>query len=162
MNSETTQMRAEALEAPAAVARQLAHGDAAYRRIGAALRETPPKALLTVARGSSGDAALFMAYLIMARLGRLVTSLPMSIVTLYQSQIDCDGLVAFAFSQSGQSPDLVGPMRFFQSGGARTAAIVNDEASPLAQACGCVLPLHAGAEASVAATRSFIAQLVAG
>src|SRR5205085_1780764 len=83
-----------------------------------ALREPPPKALLTVARGSSGDAALFMAYLIMARLGRLVTSLPMSIVTLYQSQIDCDGLVAFAFSQSGQSPDLVAPMRFFQSGGA--------------------------------------------
>ena len=50
------------------------------------------------------NAAHFMAYLIMARMGRLVTSLPMSLITLYQSQIRCEGLVSFAFSQSGQSP----------------------------------------------------------
>jgi glucosamine--fructose-6-phosphate aminotransferase (isomerizing) len=162
MTAEITRMRAEALEAPTAVARQLAQGDDVVRRFGAALRDAPPASLLTVARGSSGHAAQFMAYLIMARLGRLVTSLPMSIITLYQSQIMCEGLVAFAFSQSGQSPDLVGPMRFFRAGGARTVAFVNDEASPLAQASDCVLPLHAGVEASVAATKSFIAQLVAG
>jgi glucosamine--fructose-6-phosphate aminotransferase (isomerizing) len=162
MTITTSKMRDEALEAPAAVARQLAHDEAAYRRFGAQLREHAPSALLTVARGSSDHAAHFMAYLIMARLGRLVTSLPMSLITLYQSKIDCDGLVSLAFSQSGQSPDLVAPTRFFGAGGARTAAFVNDAASPLAQAAQWVFPLHAGAEASVAATKSFIAQLVAG
>jgi glucosamine--fructose-6-phosphate aminotransferase (isomerizing) len=103
-----------------------------------------------------------MAYLVMARLGRLVTSLPMSVVTLYQSQMQCDGLVSLAFSQSGQSPDLVSPTRFLRAGGARTVAIVNQPDSPLGEAAEWVLPLHAGPERSVAATKSYIAQLVAG
>ena len=78
-------MLIEAREAPAAVARQFAESALAYRDFGALLRETNPGSLLTVARGSSDHAAHFMAYLIMARLGRLVTSLPMSLITLYQS-----------------------------------------------------------------------------
>jgi len=155
-------MRAEALEAPAAVARQLAHDAHAYRELGALLRGAPPSSMLTVARGSSDHAAHYMAYLVMARLGRLVTSLPMSIVTLYQSRIACDGLAAFAFSQSGQSPDLVTPMRAFAEGGATTVAFVNDAESPLAAAADWGLPLHAGPETSVAATKSFVTQLVAG
>ena len=157
-----TRMLEEAQEAPTAIARQLAAGDGAYTDFGTLLRRTDPRALLTVARGSSDHAAHFMAYLIMARLGRLVTSLPMSLITLYQSQIVCDGLVSFAFSQSGQSPDLVAPMEFFSAGNAVTASFVNDPASPLAGASRFVFPLHAGAETSVAATKSFIAQLVAG
>ena len=127
-------MLLEAREAPNAVATQLAHNDQQYHDFGALLRQQPPSSVLTVARGSSDHAAHFMAYLIMARLGRLVTSLPMSLITLYQSQIVCDGLVSMAFSQSGQSPDLVAPTRFFSEGGARTAAFVNDPDSPLAKA----------------------------
>lgn len=155
-------MLAEALEAPAAVSQQLAQDDESYKDFGALLRTKSPTSLLTVARGSSDHSAHFMAYLIMARLGRIVTSLPMSLITLYQSQIICKGLASFAFSQSGQSPDLVAPMRFFTSGGAMTAAFVNDPKSPLAHAAQRVFPLHAGQESSVAATKSFIAQLVAG
>jgi len=155
-------MLVEAREAPAAVARQLANDEDAYRGFGAALRARPPASMLTLARGSSDHAAHFMAYLIMARMGKLVTSLPMSLVTLYQSRIERQGLTAFAFSQSGQSPDLVEPARYFGEGGAVTAAFVNDTASPLAKAVRHVFPLHAGAEASVAATKSFIAQLAGG
>lgn len=152
----------EAREAPLAVARQLAADGPAYQRFGEQLRAAPPSSLLTVARGSSDHAAHYAAYLLMARLGRLVTSLPMSLVTLYQSRIDCRGLASFAFSQSGQSPDLVEPTRYFREGGAVTAAFVNDADSPLARAAQWQFPLHAGSETSVAATKSFIAQLVAG
>jgi len=158
----TSRMLEEASHAPEAIARLLAEDADAYASLGAGLRALPPISLLTVARGSSDHAAHYMAYLIMARLGRLVTSLPMSLITLYQSRIVCDGLVSMAFSQSGQSPDLVAPTRFFRAGGARTVAFVNDPASPLAQASQWVFPLHAGAEQSVAATKSYIAQLVAG
>jgi len=157
-----SRMLEECLAAPAAVARQLAADGAAYAALGADLRQHPPAGLLTVARGSSDHAAQYMAYLVMARLGRLVTSLPMSLVTLYQSRIDCEGLVSLAFSQSGQSPDLVAPTKFFRAGGARTVAFVNAGNSPLADAAGYVFPLHAGPELSVAATKSYIAQLVAG
>jgi glucosamine--fructose-6-phosphate aminotransferase (isomerizing) len=86
----------------------------------------------------------------------------MSLITLYQSRIACDGLVSFAFSQSGQSPDLVVPTKFFREGGARTVAFVNAGGSPLAEAAEHVFSLHAGPENSVAATKSYIAQLVAG
>jgi glucosamine--fructose-6-phosphate aminotransferase (isomerizing) len=155
-------MLAEARQAPQAVADQLAHNADEYSAFGALLRQQNPSAVLTVARGSSDHAAHFLAYLVMARMGRLVTSLPMSLITLYQSQIACKGLVSLAFSQSGQSPDLVAPTRFFSEGGAVTAAFVNKADSPLAQAAQWVFPLHAGIEASVAATKSYIAQLVAG
>ena len=158
----TTKMLEECLAAPAAVARQLAADHGAYAALGASFREQPPTGMLTIARGSSDHAAHFMAYLVMARLGQLVTSLPMSLVTLYQSKIASAGLVSMAFSQSGQSPDLVAPTQFFRSGGARTVAFVNAAASPLAEAAQFVFPLHAGPEQSVAATKSYIAQLVAG
>jgi hypothetical protein len=68
----------EAREAPGAVARLLAADGDVYASLGAELRERPPQSLLTIARGSSDHAAHYMAYLIMARLGRLVTSLPMA------------------------------------------------------------------------------------
>ena len=155
-------MLVEAREAPAAVARQLGADGDKYAALGALLRRETPSALLTIARGSSDHAAHYAAFLIMARLGRLVTSMPMSLVTLYQSQLACRGLASLAFSQSGQSPDLVGPTQYFRQGGAVTCAFVNDAASPLAQAAEWVFPLHAGEEKSVAATKSFIAQLVAG
>lgn len=157
-----TQMHKEAAEAPAAVARMLESEAPAFAELGSALRGQPPLSLLTVARGSSDHAALYMAYLVMARLGRLVTSLPMSMVTLYQSQLVCDGLVALAFSQSGQSPDLVAPIEYFGARGARTVCFVNDTASPLARASQRCVGLHAGAELSVAATKSYVCQLAAG
>lgn len=157
-----SRMLDEAREAPGAVARQLGEDQDRYRALGALLRKHPPSSLLTIARGSSDHAAHYAAYLIMARMGRLVTSMPMSLVTLYQSKIQCEGLASFAFSQSGQSPDVVGPTEYFRRGGAVSCAFVNDAGSPLAQAAEWLFPLHAGAEKSVAATKSFIAQLVAG
>ena len=157
-----SRMLAEAQEAPDRVTRQLAEDRERWQAFGARLRQQPPTSLLTIARGSSDHAAHYAAYLIMARLGRLVTSMPMSLVTLYQSEIRSEGLASFAFSQSGQSPDLVSPTRFFRERGALTCAFVNDPDSPLARAAEWLFCLHAGQEKSVAATKSFIAQLVAG
>lgn len=157
-----THMLAEACQAPDSIAKQLSLDQGQYSAFGALLRDQQPNAVLTIARGSSDHAAQFMAFLIMARMGRLVTSLPMSLITLYQSHIRCDGLLSMAFSQSGQSPDLVAPTRYFREGGACTAAFINAPASPLGDAAQWLFPLHAGVENSVAATKSFIAQLVAG
>lgn len=157
-----TAMRSEALEAPAAVARLLGADAADYAALGAFLRSTPPGGILTLARGSSDHAAQHTAYLLMARLGRLVTSLPPSLVTLHHADLGRPDLLVLAFSQSGQSPDLVDPLRYFGAHGATTVALVNDPDSPLAREAGRVFALHAGVERSVAATKSFIAQLVAG
>jgi glucosamine--fructose-6-phosphate aminotransferase (isomerizing) len=158
----TSRMAREARQAPQAVARLLAHAALLFEELGQGLRAQPPQSILTLARGSSDHAALYTGYLVMARMGRLVTSLPMSLVTLHRARIACDGLLALAFSQSGQSPDLVEPLREFAARGARTVAFVNDAQSPLAQAAQRVFALQAGPETSVAATKSCISQLVAG
>jgi len=115
-----------------------------------------------VARGSSDHAASYCAYLIMARLGRIVASLPMSLVTLYKSPLATRDALAIAISQSGQSPDVVEPIHYFRDGGATTVALVNDPNSPLGESAEWTMPLHAGPELSVAATKSFITSMVAG
>ena len=157
-----SQMRLEAGQAPAVVARLLAADAAAYAALGEALRGAPPQSILTLARGSSDHAAHYCGYMLMARLGRLVTSLPMSLITLYGAKIEGQGLLTLAFSQSGQSPDLVEPTQILSARGACSVAFVNDTASPLAHAARWTCGLHAGVERSVAATKSFIAQMTAG
>ena len=155
-------MLQEARSAGDCVAAQLAADVARYQELGRKLRSTNFSSAVTVARGSSDHACGYLAYLIMARLGRLVTSLPMSLVTLSKAPLLTRGTLALSISQSGQSPDVVEPIRYFRDGGATTVALVNDIDSPLAQAAEWALPLHAGKEQSVAATKSFITSLVAG
>jgi glucosamine--fructose-6-phosphate aminotransferase (isomerizing) len=148
-------MLEEALSAPDCVAGQLAHDADRYAALGAALRGTAIQSALTVARGSSDHAAGYCAYLTMARLGRIVASLPMSLVTLQKSPLITRDKLAIAVSQSGQSPDVIEPIRYFRDGGATTVALVNDIDSPLAAAAEWAMPLRAGKETSVAATKSF-------
>lgn len=152
----------EARSAPERVAAQFAADGERYAALGAALRANPPTAAVTIARGSSDHAASYLAYLLMARYGQLVTSLPMSLVTLYRAPLITRGTLAVAVSQSGRSPDLIEPIEVFRRGQGSTVALVNDPDSPLAAASEWVMPLHAGAEKSVAATKSFICSLSAG
>jgi glucosamine--fructose-6-phosphate aminotransferase (isomerizing) len=155
-------MLEEAVSAAECVALQLSNDAERYADLGRKLRSTNFHSAVTVARGSSDHASNYVAYLIMSRLGRLVTSLPMSLVTLYKSPLVTRDTLAISISQSGQSPDVVEPIRYFRDGGATTVALVNDTTSPLAMAAEWTMPLHAGKEQSVAATKSFIASLVAG
>ncbi|MDR6398176.1 glucosamine--fructose-6-phosphate aminotransferase (isomerizing) [Herbaspirillum seropedicae] len=157
----TSLMLKEARSAADYVAVQLTRDQDRYAPLGARLRAAPPANIVTVARGSSDHAASYCAYLIMARLGRIVASLPMSLVTLNHAPLQVRDALAIAISQSGQSPDVVEPIRYFHAQGAATVALVNQADSPLASAAQWSLPLHAGVESSVAATKSFIASLVA-
>ncbi len=154
-------MHEEARAAPHCVGTQLRHDNERYRELGARLRLHPPVAAVTLARGSSDHAASYLSYLAALRGGHMVASLCMSLVTLHRAPIRANGLLAISISQSGRSPDIWMPMQQFRDGGATTVALVNDASSPLANAAECVLPLHAGAENSIAASKSFICSLVA-
>ena len=155
-------MRAETAAAPAAVRELLATSGAVIDALAETLRAASVRSVVTVARGSSDHAASHFAYLLMTRLGILATSMPPSAITLHRAPIDAAGVAAIAFSQSGQSPDLVAAMAGLRDRGAATVAFVNDVASPLALGVQHCVDLAAGAETSIAATKSFIAQWVAG
>ncbi len=158
---ETTRMFAEAGEAGAAVRRQLAANAQIVRDLGATLRERRPRGVLTCARGSSDHAATFGRYLIETRLGLLTTSVSPSIASVYGVETDYSEMLALGISQSGKSPDILAAMRAAKESGARTVALANVEDSPLATEADVLLPLHAGPEISVAATKSYIAALAA-
>ncbi len=158
----TSLMLEEAVSAADCVAGQLANDVERYAELGRKLRSTNFDSALTIARGSSDHAANYCAYLIMARMGRVVASLPMSLITLNKAPLRTRDTLAISISQSGQSPDVVEPIRYFRDGGATTVALVNDITSPLAAAAEWAMPLHAGREQSVAATKSFVSSVIAG
>lgn len=158
---KTSRMLAEASETPRIVARQLERNADAVAALAERLRATPPRFVATGARGSSDHAATFAKYLIETRLGLVTASAAPSVATIYGRTLAMEGALFIAISQSGRSPDLIAMTERAKEGGALTVALVNDAESPLAAACDTVLPLHAGAETSVAATKSYIASLSA-
>lgn len=161
LTAEATRMFLEAGEASAVVARQIAANADVAARIGERLRAAPPRAVVTCARGSSDHAATFAKYLIETRTGVLTSSAALSVSSVYAAQQDLEGVLYIAVSQSGKSPDLLAAVEAAKAGGAFTLALVNDTTSPLAALADAVLPLHAGPELSVAATKSYIAALAA-
>jgi glucosamine--fructose-6-phosphate aminotransferase (isomerizing) len=161
IDAAATRMFAEAGEAAEAVARQLGANRDATAQIAARLRAAPPRTVMTLGRGSSDHAATFAKYLIETRLGIPTASAAPSVASLYGAPARAKEMLCLAISQSGRSPDLIAGVEAAKAGGAATLVLVNDVDSPLAAAADHVLPLHAGPERSVAATKSFIASLAA-
>lgn len=161
MAAERTLMHAEAAQAAAVAARQLAGLNDTMLQLGQRLRALDPPVVVTCARGSSDHAATFAKYLIETRTGTPVASHAPSTSSIYKTHWrKLDGALFLAISQSGRSPDLVLSARAARDAGAFVVAIVNDDASPLAQAADVAIPMLAGPERSVAATKSYIASLL--
>jgi glucosamine--fructose-6-phosphate aminotransferase (isomerizing) len=151
----------EAGEASSVAAALLAANAERVAALAARLRETPPRVVVTCARGSSDHAATFARYLIETRAGVLTSSAGLSVSSVYDASPNLEGALVLAISQSGKSPDLLAAVKAAKAAGGYAVALVNVEDSPLAQLADAVIPLHAGPELSVAATKSYIAALVA-
>ena len=158
---ESTLMFGEAHEASVAVGRQLRANAEAVRELAAELRARPPRFIVTCARGSSDHAAMFAKYVFETQVGLFTASASPSISSIYAAQPHLEGALYIAISQSGKSPDLIHHARSAKLAGARVVALVNVADSPLAAIADRVIPLHAGPERSVAATKSYICSLSA-
>jgi glucosamine--fructose-6-phosphate aminotransferase (isomerizing) len=154
-------MFCEAGQASEVVRRQITANAERLARLGERLRQLEPRAVVTCARGSSDHAATFAKYLIETRLGVLTSSAAPSVSSVYAATPNFAGTVFLAISQSGASPDLLATVRAARDAGALAVALVNAESSPLARIADFTVPLCAGIERSVAATKSYIASLSA-
>lgn len=154
-------MEREALEASARVQDQLGHNGPVLQQLGAQLRATPPKFVMWVGRGSSDHAGVFAKYLIEIEMGIPTFASAPSIASIYGRPLQLEGALVLVISQSGRSPDILAQARMAKANGARVVALVNDEQSPLAALADFVLPLRAGEEKAVAATKSYLATLSA-
>jgi glucosamine--fructose-6-phosphate aminotransferase (isomerizing) len=161
MNASDTLMFREAHESAEVVARQFAANEAVVSALAQSLREAPPRFIVTCARGSSDHAAAYAKYVFETRLGLATASASPSVSSVYAAPQQWQGALFIVISQSGKSPDLLRTAEAAKAAGARVVALVNVADSPLAALADTVIPLHAGAERSVAATKSYIAALAA-
>lgn len=152
-------MRVEIQEQPAVLERLWDAVRPLARRLAARWRRDPPWMVVFAARGSSDSAALYGRYLWEARLGVPASLAAPSVVTLYRARLRLRGTWVVGLSQSGRSPDVVAFVRRARQAGAFTVAVTNEPDSPLARESQEVLPLHAGRERSVAATKTYVAEL---
>ena len=154
-------MASELAEAPAAVLAQAQDLAAPLAALTTRLARRSPDVVVTCARGSSAHSATFAKHLIERYLGIPVAAAAPNVASVYHRRLALKDQLFLTISQSGSSDDLIETAASARTAGAVTAAIVNDTESPLARACEFVLPMAAGPELSVAATKTFIASLSA-
>jgi glutamine---fructose-6-phosphate transaminase (isomerizing) len=152
-------MDAEILEQPAVWRRLLEAGQ--FDDVAEAVRRHAPRMVLLAARGTSDHAALYGKYLV-----EVTHQLPAGLVspstmTAYGAKPDLRGVLMFAISQSGGSPDLIASLEVARAQGALTVAVTNNPDSELAGVAELHVDVRAGREVAVAATKSYTAQLLA-
>ena len=154
-------MARETAEIPTRVDRQGKDCAETFERVGTALRSLAPPLVATIARGSSDHAATYLKALIELLMGVPVASISPSVASVYSRQLGLSGAASFAISQSGASPDLIAAHRMTIEGGALPFAIVNVEGAPILAEGVRHIPIEAGPEHAVAATKTFVGSLTA-
>lgn len=153
-------MRAEIAEQPEVWRRILDQGLPSVRTAAAAIADHAPRFVLLAARGTSDHAALYGKYLVEVGHQLPAGLVSPSTMTLYGARPDLRDVLIVAISQSGASPDLVHSVRVAKAQGALTVALTNAPDSPLAAEAELHVDVLAGPERSVAATKSYTAQLL--
>jgi glucosamine--fructose-6-phosphate aminotransferase (isomerizing) len=154
-------MAVELRQSPDAVRGQAQGLAGAVAELVKRLKQKPPRIVVTCARGSSAHAATFGKHLFERHLGIPVAAAAPNIATVYGRPLELAGQLLLTVSQSGRSDDLVEFAAMAKKSGALTVALVNETESPLAAGSDIVLPIAAGPERSVAATKSFVATMAA-
>ncbi len=156
-----TLMANEATEAGQKICEQLEKNKPLLQQIATKLQQIKPKMVMIVGRGSSDHAGVFAKYLIEIETGIPTFAAAPSITSVYNKSLNLQDALVIIISQSGRSPDILAQAKQAKENGAFCIALLNDESAPLANLVDCVVPLFAGEEKSVAATKSYLATLSA-
>jgi glutamine---fructose-6-phosphate transaminase (isomerizing) len=150
----------EIREQPAALSRLLEHR-AEYAAVARMARARDVKLVRLVGHGSSDNAASFGVYAFGLLPGWTALRDSISLSVYYGAETDLRGSCVVALSQSGQTPDVLEYVELARARGAFTIALTNEVDSPLAHAADAALPLGAGFEEAIAATKTYTAQIAA-
>lgn len=153
-------LHSEIHEQPGVLARLLKNSMGAIQDMAEEIRSRDITYVLLAARGTSDNAGLYAKYLWGAFNQLPIALAAPSLFSLYKSPPDLKNALVLGISQSGQSPDIVRVLEEARRQGVPTMAITNDPASPLSEAAEYVIGLESGAEAAVAATKTYTAQLM--
>lgn len=158
-------MLKEVYEQPQAVARLLAAhctGEGNFRLYGFALDDAALRAVERVhivAWGASRHAGLVGRYFV-ERLARIPVEVDHAGEYRYREPLTGPEVLTVGITQSGETPDTMASLKLARSRASRAIAICNVAGSAITRECDALLLTEAGAEISVAATKSFTTQLV--
>jgi len=116
--------------------------------------------IVLVSRGSSDNAALFGRYLLEVTCGIPVSLSAPAVFSLYKAKLKLDRALVVGVSQSGEGADINAVLESAKNSGAFTLAITNEAHSNMARLADETLLTHAGLEKSVAATKTYTAQML--
>jgi glucosamine--fructose-6-phosphate aminotransferase (isomerizing) len=133
--------------------------DGSIPELARRLAVDPPALVRFAAHGSSDNAATYGVYAFGRLAGRTAVRDSISLPVYDGVRLGRRGELAIALSQSGETPDVVAWLEAMAEAGATTVAITNAPDSPLASAASAVIGLEAGEERSVAATKTYTAEL---
>lgn len=154
-------LQKEINEQPGVLARFLAEQSDNIEAVAASIRAFDPAYVWIAARGTSDNAARYAQYLFGARAGLSVGLSSPSLHTLYGKPPDLSRALVIGVSQSGQAEDVRRVLEDANANGGLTVSITNDPASPLAEVAKHHIDLLAEEEISIAATKTYTAQLTA-
>jgi glutamine---fructose-6-phosphate transaminase (isomerizing) len=154
-------LHSEILEQPERLERLLQSQRHAVEEIAKAIESRSISYIFLAARGTSDNAGRYANYLLGAMNGLPLALATPSLFTYYQRPPRLTGALVVGISQSGQSPDIVSVLEEGRRQGCMTVSITNTPDSPLAHASDFVLDVQAGRELSVAATKTYTAELMA-
>ena len=156
-----TRLYQEIHEQPAVLARLLDKERASVAALAAEIQRHNVDHVFIAARGTSDNAARYAQYLLGAA-NRLPVGLTTpSLFSIYRQPPRFGNALVMGISQSGKSPDIVSVVAEARRQGTLTAALTNEPDSELGRVADHVIPLHAGEEKSVAATKTYTAELAA-
>ena len=153
-------MLREIHEQPEVLGRILDEGWGEVSSAAGVLREKGFRFVMLTARGTSDNAAYYAKYLFEILLGVPTALASPSVFTLYEGKMDLEHTLVIGVSQSGESKDVLETVRRSAELGATTLSITNDEGSSLAEVADAHLFIRAGEERSVAATKTYTAELL--
>ena len=119
-----------------------------------------PPLIVIAARGTSDHAAIFGKYLFEITLGIPTSLAAPSVGTLYRGRPVPESAVVIGISQSGESTDINAFLDVARACGSFTIGITNERSGTMAGLVDEILPTRAGKEKSVAATKTYTAQLL--
>lgn len=154
------QFLSEIREQPRALARMLEH-EREFERVAALARERSTSLVRMVGHGSSDNAASYGVYAFGMLPGWTALRDSISLTVYYRSSIDIRSSTVIGLSQSGQTPDVVEYVEHARKTGSFTIAITNHPDSDLGRAAEAVLPLCAGDEKAIVATKTYTNQVAA-
>jgi glutamine---fructose-6-phosphate transaminase (isomerizing) len=132
-----------------------------FARVAAAARERGATTVRMVGHGSSDNAASYGVYAFGLLPHWTAMRDSIALTVHYGTRIDMAGSTVIALSQSGRTPDVIEYVSRARNAGAYTVALTNDVGSELAATAEEVLPLSAGPEQAVAATKTYLNQIAA-